>query len=227
MINTVTIVGNIGQDPEIRYTASGMPVASFTVAVNEVYKGKDGQKVKRVHWFRVTAFQRLAEIVGEYCTKGSKVGIRGQLQYRQWQDNEGLNHNIVEIRARELELLSGKNGNPATTEEDIPAAPEDDDIPVKSVASTTGLIFRRTFSIFTMPYRAIVFKVRDRLLLLRPVADSNSFNDSGFRSRMVFSSNWFSLLRSWAMDCSDSNQILGSSGCGWYSPLAMDRDRFL
>ena len=129
MINTVTIVGNLGQDPEIRYTASGVPVASFTVAVNEVYKGKDGQKVKKVHWFRVSAFQRLAEVIGEYCAKGSKVGVRGQLQQRTWQDSEGLNHNLVEIRARELELLSGKNGNPATPEEDVPAAAEDDEIP--------------------------------------------------------------------------------------------------
>ncbi len=129
MINTVTIVGNLGQDPEIRYTASGVPVASFTVAVNEVYKGKDGQKVKKVHWFRVSAFQRLAEVIGEYCAKGSKVGVRGQLQQRTWQDSEGLNHSLVEIRARELELLSGKNGNTAATEEDIPAATEDDDIP--------------------------------------------------------------------------------------------------
>ena len=129
MINTVTIVGNLGQDPEIRYTASGVPVASFTVAVNEVYKGKDGQKVKKVHWFRVSAFQRLAEVIGEYCAKGSKVGVRGQLQQRTWQDSEGMNHNLVEIRARELELLSGKNGNPATTEEDVPAAAEDDEIP--------------------------------------------------------------------------------------------------
>lgn len=129
MINTVTIVGNLGQDPEIRYTASGVPVASFTVAVNEFYKGKDGQKVKKVHWFRVSAFQRLAEVVGEYCTKGSKVGVRGQLQQRTWQDSEGLNHSLVEIRARELELLSGKNGNSAASEDDIPAATEDDDIP--------------------------------------------------------------------------------------------------
>jgi single-strand DNA-binding protein len=130
MINTVTIVGNLGQDPEIRYTPNAVPVASFTVAVNEVYKGKDGQKVKKTHWFRVTAFQRLAEIVGQYCTKGSKVGIRGQLQYRQWQDKEGVNHNLVEILAKELELLGGKNGNPAAPDEDVPAAAaDDDDIP--------------------------------------------------------------------------------------------------
>ena len=130
MINTVTIVGNLGQDPEIRYTASGVPVASFTVAVNEVYKGKDGQKVKKVHWFRVSAFQRLAEVIGEYCAKGSKVGVRGQLQQRTWQDSEGMNHSLVEIRARELELLSGKNDNQTVQEAELPlAAAEDDDVP--------------------------------------------------------------------------------------------------
>jgi len=130
MINTVTIVGNLGQDPEIRFTPSGVPVANFTVAVNEVYTNKDGQKVKKVHWFKVTAFKRLAEIVGEYCAKGSRIGVRGQLQYRQWRAGEGFNRRLVEIRARELELLSGKNGKPVTSEEETqPAATEDDEIP--------------------------------------------------------------------------------------------------
>ena len=134
MINTVTIVGNLGQDPEIRYTASGVPVAGFTVAVNEIYKGKDGQKVKKVHWFRVTAFQRLAEIVGEYCTKGVKVGVHGQLQQRTWQDEEGFNRSIVEIRARELELLGGRNGYQSSPEGETPSERsslfnEEDDIP--------------------------------------------------------------------------------------------------
>ena len=130
MIHTVTIVGNLGQYPEIRYTPNAVPVANFTIAVNEVYKGKDGQKVKKTHWFRVAAFQRMAEIVGQYCTKGSKVGIRGQLQQRTWQDNEGVNHNLVEILAKELELLGGKNGNPAISEEDVTVGSDDtDDIP--------------------------------------------------------------------------------------------------
>src|SRR3990172_5687796 len=130
MINTVTIVGSLGQDPEIRYTPNAVPVANFTIAVNEVYKGKDGQKVKKTHWFRVTAFQRLAEIVGQYCTKGSKVGVRGQLQYRQWQDNEDAKHSLMEIRARELELLSGKSDSPAASEEDTAASADDlDDVP--------------------------------------------------------------------------------------------------
>ena len=130
MINTVTIVGNLGNDPEIRYTAQGVPVANFNIAVNENYKDKEGKKVKKTHWFKVTAFQRLAEIVGQYCAKGSRIGVRGQLQYRQWQDDEGGNHSTVEIRARELELLSGKNGKPAAPDEEAPAAAtEEDEIP--------------------------------------------------------------------------------------------------
>jgi single-strand DNA-binding protein len=134
MINTVTIVGNLGNDPEIRYTAQGVPVANFNIAVNENYKDREGKKVKKTHWFKVTAFQRLAEIVGEYCAKGSKVGVRGQLTQRTWQDAEGANHSVVEIRTRELELLSGKNGNTATTDladaaEAVGSAAVDDDIP--------------------------------------------------------------------------------------------------
>jgi hypothetical protein len=70
-----------------------------------------------------------AEIIGEYCAKGSRIGVRGQLQYRQWQNDEGGNHSLVEIRARELELLSGKNGKPAAAEEETPpTATEDDEI---------------------------------------------------------------------------------------------------
>jgi len=134
MINSVTIVGNIGQDPEIRYTAAGVPVANFNIAVNEVYTAKDGQKVRKVHWFKVTAFQRLAEIVGEYCTKGVKVGVHGQLQQRTWQDEEGFNRSIVEIRARELELLGGRNGNQTSPEgeassERTSLLDDDDDVP--------------------------------------------------------------------------------------------------
>ena len=134
MINSVTIVGNIGQDPEIRYTAAGVPVASFNIAVNEIYTAKDGQKVRKVHWFKVTAFQRLAEIVGEYCTKGVKVGVHGQLQQRTWQGEEGFNRSIVEIRARELELLGGRNGYQSSPEGETPSERsslfnEEDDIP--------------------------------------------------------------------------------------------------
>ncbi len=114
-MNHVTIIGNLGQDPEIRYTQSGVCVTNFNIAVNEYFKDKDGNKQQKVNWFRVSTFQRLAEIVGEYCKKGSKVGVTGQLQQRTWTDKDGLNHSVVEIRAREIELLSPKAGNGAET----------------------------------------------------------------------------------------------------------------
>jgi len=112
-MNHVTIIGNMGQDPEIRYTQTGTCVVNFNIAVNEYYKDKDGNKQQKVNWFRVSTFQRLAEIIGEYCKKGSKVGVTGQLQQRTWTDKDGLNHSVVEIRAREIELLSPKAGNGA------------------------------------------------------------------------------------------------------------------
>lgn len=129
MINSVTIVGNMGQDLKIRYTQDGVPVANFTVAVNEVYTGKDGAQIRKVHWFKVTAFERLAEIVAEYCTQGAKLAIRGQLRYSRWQDSEGFNRSLVDIRARELELLSRNNGSDAAFGEDMPAAGNDEEVP--------------------------------------------------------------------------------------------------
>ena len=134
-MNQVTIIGNLGQDPEIRYTASGTCVVNFNIAVNEHFKDKDGNKQQKVNWFRVSGFQRLAEIVGEYCKKGSKVGVTGQLQQRTWTDKDGANHSVVEIRAREVELLSPKTENGTVSTEPINnndqhvPAPTDDDIP--------------------------------------------------------------------------------------------------
>lgn len=110
MINTVTIIGNLGRDPEIRYSPKGTPICNMSIAVSEAYKDGDGNKLKRTHWFRAVAFGRTAEVASEYLEKGSKVGIRGMLQYREWEDTEGNKRSTVEIRVRELELL-GENGN--------------------------------------------------------------------------------------------------------------------
>ena len=131
MINTVALVGNLGQDPEIRYLPTGTAVVNLSIAVNEFYTS-NGEKQQRTHWFRVVAFQRLAEIIAEYCVKGSKIGIRGQLTSRQWEDNDGNNRITVEVRARELELLgNGKNGAAEGQKKaDVETPPSDnDDIP--------------------------------------------------------------------------------------------------
>ena len=137
-MNSVSLIGNLGQAPEMHYTEGGVAIANLNIAVNEFYTAKSGEKVKKTHWFRAVAFQRTAEIVEKYCTKGSKIGIQGQLQQRTWQNDDGANRSAVEIRVNSLVLLDAKNGNSPEAEEDAAAAREnnpggsntgDDDIP--------------------------------------------------------------------------------------------------
>lgn len=111
MINKVILIGNLGADPEIRYTQNGTPVASFTVATTERWKGQDGQMQEQTEWHRITAWQRLAEICGEYLSKGSKVYIEGKLQTRKWQDQSGNDRYTTEIVAREMKMLSPRGGS--------------------------------------------------------------------------------------------------------------------
>lgn len=110
MLNTVSVIGNLGQDPDVRYTQQGLAIANLSVAVSEFYKDQSGESQKRTHWFRATAFGRLAEIAGEYLKKGSKVGLGGQLVQRSWQDDQGNNRSVVEIRINQLELI-GNGGS--------------------------------------------------------------------------------------------------------------------
>jgi len=112
MLNTVSIIGNLGADPDVRYTQSGLAVSNLNVAVSEFYRDQSGESQKRTHWFRAVAFGRTAEIAGDYLKKGSKVGIGGQLVTREWHDQNGQNRRTVEIRINQLELL-GNNGNAA------------------------------------------------------------------------------------------------------------------
>ncbi|HSO10371.1 MAG TPA: single-stranded DNA-binding protein [Desulfoprunum sp.] len=89
MLNKVMLIGNLGKDPEIRYTQAGAAVATFNLATTERFKGKDGQMQDQTEWHRVVAWARLAEICGEYLHKGSKVYIEGRLQTRKWTDQNG------------------------------------------------------------------------------------------------------------------------------------------
>ena len=108
-VNKVILVGNLGKDPEVKYTSTGTPVAKFTLATNEGYKDKSGQWQERTEWHNVVAWQRLAEIVGEYVKKGSKVYIEGRLQTSSWDDKEtGQKKYKTEIIANDLVLLSGR-----------------------------------------------------------------------------------------------------------------------
>ena len=110
MINKATLIGNLGADPEIRYTQEGTPVANFTVATTERWKGKDGQQQEQTEWHRIIAWRRLAEICGEYLHKGSKVYIEGKIQTRKWQDQNGNDKYTTEIVAREMKMLDRREG---------------------------------------------------------------------------------------------------------------------
>lgn len=108
-VNKVILIGNLGKDPEIKYTSSGMAVAKFSLATNERYKDKDGQWQDRTEWHNIVAWQRLAEIVGEYVKKGSKLYLEGRIQTSSWDDKEtGQKKYKTEIIANDLVLLSGR-----------------------------------------------------------------------------------------------------------------------
>ncbi len=109
-INKVILIGNLGQDPELRYTGSGAAVCNIRIATSESYKDKDGNQVENTEWHTVVAWARLAEICGEYLKKGSKVYIEGSLQTRQWEDKEGNTRYSTEVKAREMQMLDSKGG---------------------------------------------------------------------------------------------------------------------
>jgi single-strand DNA-binding protein len=110
-INKVILVGNLGQDPEVRYTTSGSAVTNISVATAESWKDKNtGEKVEKTEWHRVVFFGRLAEIAGEYLRRGSQVYIEGKIQTRKWQDQNNQDRYTTEIVANELQMLGGAQG---------------------------------------------------------------------------------------------------------------------
>jgi single-strand DNA-binding protein len=111
-VNKVILIGNMGRDPEMRYTPSGVAVANITIATSESWKDKQsGEMQERTEWHRVVMYQRLAEIVGEYLRKGSKVYIEGRLQTRKWQDKtSGQDRYTTEIVADSMQMLDSKGG---------------------------------------------------------------------------------------------------------------------
>lgn len=108
MLNKVILIGNLGADPEIRYTQSGAQVATFSVATTERWKGQDGLPQEQTEWHRIVAWSKLAEICGQYLHKGSRVYIEGRLQTRRWQDQGGVEHAITEVIARDMKMLDSR-----------------------------------------------------------------------------------------------------------------------
>lgn len=115
-INKVILIGNLGADPEVRYMPSGGAVANITVATSDSWKDKQtGEAQERTEWHRVVFFNRLAEIVGEYLRKGSKVYIEGSLRTRKWQDQNGVERYTTEIVAAEMQMLDSKGQGAPTS----------------------------------------------------------------------------------------------------------------
>ena len=110
-VNKVILVGNLGKDPDMKYTASGAAIANITVATSESWNDKQtGEKQEKTEWHRVVFFRRLAEIAGEYLRKGSQVYIEGKLQTRKWQDQNGQDRYTTEIVANEMQMLGSRGG---------------------------------------------------------------------------------------------------------------------
>lgn len=129
-LNKVMIIGHLGRDPEMRYTPSGKPVTTFTVATGRLWKSSDGEQHSETEWFNVVAWGSLAERCKNYLSKGQQVYVEGRLQTRKWDDNEGSKHVSIEIVANEMLMLGerkesyiSQNGDstpPEETEEEFP-----------------------------------------------------------------------------------------------------------
>ena len=132
-LNKVLLIGNLGKDPEVRYTTSGTAVAGFSLATSEKFKNKGGEWEERTEWHNVTLWGRLAEIAGEYLGKGKTVYIEGRLQTRKWQDKEGKDRYTTEIVGERMQMLSkkdtGRESDPGADSFYQPPGAGDDDIP--------------------------------------------------------------------------------------------------
>lgn len=153
-LNKVTLIGNLGSDPEVRSTTNGSKVATLSVATSNQWKDKSGEKQEKTEWHRVilwnSQYRKLADVAEQYCKKGDKIYVEGSIEYRSWQDREGQTRYTTEIKANEIILLGGrgfsegaagrssapaKAGNAAPAKEesfsDFPGAldGEDDDLP--------------------------------------------------------------------------------------------------
>jgi single-strand DNA-binding protein len=107
-VNKVILVGRLGKDPEVKYTPSGAPVAKFSLATDEVFKDRSGEQQKRTEWHNIVAWNKLAEICGEYLTKGKLVYIEGSIRSRQWEDQAGNKRTAYDIVAGRMQMLGSK-----------------------------------------------------------------------------------------------------------------------
>jgi len=136
-VNKVILIGNLGGDPEVRYTPSGTAVANFTLATTEKWTNKDGEKQSHTEWHRIVAWRRLGEICGEYLSKGKQVYIEGRIRTNEWEDQEGNKRKTTEIDALNMQMLGSKAPSESRVKDESPgpesatasSGPTEDDIP--------------------------------------------------------------------------------------------------
>jgi single-strand DNA-binding protein len=109
-VNKVILVGNLGRDPEIRYTQQGTAVANFSLATTNRFKSRSGEMEERTEWHRIVAWDKLAEICGQYLAKGRQVYIEGRLQTREWEDKDGNKRSTTEVVAQTMQMLGRREG---------------------------------------------------------------------------------------------------------------------
>ncbi len=134
-LNKVMLIGHLGKDPELRYTGSGVAVANFSVATSEAWTDKDGNKQEETEWHRVVAWSKLAEICGQYLTKGKQVYLEGKLRTRSWEDQEGQKRYTTEIVAKDMQMLGSASDRQAGA--GYPPPPEDPPPYIKEEKETT------------------------------------------------------------------------------------------
>ena len=109
MLNKCMIIGNLGKDPEMRYTANGQAVTTFNVATSRTFNGRDGERREETEWFTVVTWDRLAETCAQYLTKGRQVYVEGRMQTRSWDGTDGVKHYRTELVAQEVKFLGNRN----------------------------------------------------------------------------------------------------------------------
>ena len=112
MLNKVILIGRLGRDPEVRYMPNGEAVCNFSVATSETWKDSNGQKQERSEWHNITMYRKLAEIAGQYLTKGSQVYIEGKIQSRKYQGKDGIERTAYEIIVNEMKMFGGNSQAP-------------------------------------------------------------------------------------------------------------------
>lgn len=120
-LNKIQIIGNLGRDPEMRYTPGGSPVTNFSVAVGRRRKSPDGQATEETDWFRVVCWDKLAEIADQYLKKGARVYVEGRVQVRKYTGNDGVERTSVDVVANDLIMLSGRDEGGSAGREPAPS----------------------------------------------------------------------------------------------------------